>query len=196
MTLAIEQPPPPWVKRWTKREYNELVERGAWQGQHIYLFRGELIEMSPQYHPHAFAITELVDALHLHFGIRQGYKVRVQLPFETPGESMPEPDALVCTDAHFLRQPHPKEAVLVIEVADSSLDRDREKALEYAAAKVPEYWILDVNNRRVELYRDPVIDKTTALGFRYALMRLVEENETIEPLAKSGSAMAIAQFFC
>ena len=151
--------------------------------------------MSPQYHPHAFAITELVDALHLLFGIRQGYKLRIQLPFETPGESMSEPDALVCTDAHYLRHPHPNEAVLVIEVADSSLDRDRDKALEYAAAKVPEYWIIDVNNRRVELHRDPVIDKTTALGFRYASVRLVEENESIEPLAKPGSPIPIAQFF-
>jgi Uma2 family endonuclease len=196
MTLAIEQPLPPRVKRWTKSEYNDLVKLGAFEGQHVYLFRGELIEMSPQYHPHAFAITQLDDELHLHFGIRQGFKVRVQLPFETPGESMPEPDALVCTDAHFLHQPHPREAVLVIEVADSSLDRDREKALEYAAAKVPEYWIVDVNNRRVELYRDPVVDKTTALGFRYASMRLVEENERIEPIAKPGSLIVIAQLFC
>src|SRR5690349_5783719 len=160
MTIAvrqprpIEQPPPPHVKYWTKSEYNAMVERGAFQGQRFYLFRGELIEMSPQYHPHAFAITELDDALRIVFGVRKGFKQRIQLPFDTPGDSMPEPDALVCTEAQNLRVPHPNEALLVVEVADSSLSKDREKALEYAAAKVPEYWIIDVNNRRVEVYRD------------------------------------------
>ena len=195
MTLAVEQPRPPRPKRWTKEEYLELIRLGAFQGQHVYLFRGELIEMSPQYHPHAYAITELDDLLHLVFGIRQGYKVRIQLPFDVPGETMPEPDALVCTEQQARHFPHPNAAVLVIEVADSSLVLDREKAMEYAAAQVPEYWIVDVKQRRVEVYRQPTADPTAPLGFRYAQPFVVEASGKIESLAKPGAAIEVAQLF-
>jgi Uma2 family endonuclease len=195
MSTAIDQPPPPRVKRWTKDEYYDLVERGVFRHQRVYLFRGDIIEMSPQYHPHAYAVTELTAALHEVFGIRAGFRIRIQLPFEVPGDSVPEPDGLVCTDAQSQRHPHPNEAVLVIEVADSSLAEDREKAIEYASAKVPEYWIIDVNNRRVEVYRDPIPDDTARLGFRYASIEHLNVAQEIEPLSKSGVKVPVWQFF-
>jgi Uma2 family endonuclease len=195
MTLAVDQPRPPRVKRWTKQEYNELVKRGMFEGLRVYLYRGELIEMSPQYRPHAFAITELTEALSVVFGLRQGYKLRIQLPFDVPGDSMPEPNALVCTEAQNQRVPHPNAAVLVVEVADSSLAADRQKAFEYAAAQVPEYWIVDVAQRRVEVYRNPVADAATPRVFRYPAPTIVEAGGTIEPLAKLGVAISVSQFF-
>jgi Uma2 family endonuclease len=196
MSVVIDQQPPaPRLKRWTKQEYNDLVERGAFRGQHVYLFRGELIEMSPQYHPHAFAVTKLNSALLRAFGLDAGFECRIQLPFDVPGETMPEPDALVCTVEQNLRIPHPNQALLVVEVSDSSLAGDREKALEYAAAGVPEYWIVDVSRRLVEVYRNPAADATTPLGFQYGRPALLEANATIEPLAKPGAVIAIAQFF-
>lgn len=192
---VLQQPPPPRLKRWTKREYNDLVARGVFSGQRIYLFRGELIEMSPQHQAHAHAVTELNEALHLAFGIGSGFKVRPQLPFEVPGDSMPEPDLLVCTDAQHRRSPHPNEALLVVEVADSSLREDREKALEYAAAQVPEYWIVNVIRRQVEVYPLPVPDPTAPAGFRYPPPRIVEAHESIEPVSKPGASIAVAQLF-
>ena len=195
MTIAVEQPRPPRRKLWTTDEYNQLVAKGVFQGQRLYLFRGELIEMSPQYHPHAFAVTELTDALQIAFGIRQGFKVRIQLPFEVSGDSEPEPDALVCTDAQHLRIPHPNQAVLVVEVADSSLALDREKAIEYAVARVPEYWIVDVNRRCVEIYRNPAPDAATQGALRYPPPTIVGADGAIELLAKPGVPIPVAQFF-
>jgi Uma2 family endonuclease len=195
MTIAVEQPRPPRRKLWTTAEYNQLVAKGVFQGQRLYLFRGELIEMSPQYHRHAFAVTELDDALRLAFGIRQGFKVRIQLPFEVSEDSEPEPDALVCTEPQHLRIPHPNQAILVVEVADSSLALDREKAIEYAAARVPEYWIVDVNQRHVEVYRNPAPDAANQGAFRYPRPTIVGAEGAIELLAKPGVPIPVSQFF-
>jgi Uma2 family endonuclease len=191
----VAQPPPPRVKRWTKKEYQALIEKGGLRGQHVFLFRGEIFEMSPQLYPHGFAVTRLTPALVTLFGAGAGFEFRIQLPFETPGETTPEPDGLVCTTAQFSRKPQPNQAVLVIEIADSSLKLDREKALEYAAAQVPEYWLVDLNARQVEVYRNPVADPATSLGFRYPPPRIVRENESIEPLAKPGSTFSVSQLF-
>jgi Uma2 family endonuclease len=195
MSVVLDQSYPPRAKRWTKREYLELVKRGVFEGQRIYLFRGELIETSPRCHPAAYAITELDDISHLLFGIRQGFRTRVQLPFNAPGESMPEPAVLICTVEQSLYAPHPTQAVLVIEVADGSLENDREKGLEYAAAGIPEYWIVDLKNRQVEVYRDPIPDPTTQLGFRYSPPRIATLGESLEPLAKPGSFFNVSELF-
>jgi Uma2 family endonuclease len=193
--LPAAQPPPPRVKRWTKQEYTRLTELGAFRGQRIYLFRGELIEMPPQFHLHAYAVMKLNAALHATFGVNAGFEIRIQLPFETPGDSMPEPDALVCTTRQGTRHPHPDQAELVIEVADSSVDKDRDKALDYAASGIPEYWILDVNARLVEVYRQPIADGTAALGSRYASVQLLDSRQAIDPLAKPGVLIQLTQFF-
>jgi Uma2 family endonuclease len=184
---------PPRPKRWTKAEYYQQIQDSPiFCRQRIYLFRGELIELAPQYHPHAYAVTRLNPALFKMFGLDAGWEIRIQLPFETPGESVPEPDGLVCTSDQFAREPHPNHAELVIEVAYSSLAQDREQALEYAAARVPEYWIIDVNARRLEVYRSIVADPTAELGYRYSEVFHVAENEPIHPLAKPDVSFVLA----
>src|SRR5437764_938018 len=136
MTLAIPHlrpPEPPHPKRWTKAQYMDLVNRGALDRQRLYLFRGELIEMPPMGHLHATSFMKVSEVLFTTFYPQ--YKVRTQSPFETPGESMPEPDGLVCEAEDAGRLPHPSRALLVIEISDTSLEYDREKAAEYAAAQ-------------------------------------------------------------
>lgn len=181
---------PPRVKRWTKREYNALVERGMFQGERAFLYRGGLIEMPPMGGLHARAIMTITDWLHETF--RPAYRVRIQCPFETPGASMPEPEGAVVTDAQMLHVPHPKAAALLIEVADSPLDFDHEKAFDYAAAGVPEYWILDVVSRSLEVYRNPVADSAAVLGFRYAFHQIYQEDQSIVSLARPSSPVAVA----
>ena len=83
----------------------------------------------------------------------------------------------------------------MIEVADSSQEKDREKALEYAAAGVPEYWLVDVRERRVELYRHPIEDKSAFLGARYSSLQLLNPSDSIELLAKPGVSIQLAQLF-
>src|SRR4051812_1820287 len=123
MTVAAEQVELPHVKRWKKSEYNALVERGAFEGQRVYLFRGALIEMPSMKNPHAMSVTKATKVLFSLFDPAQ-YDVRVQMPFDAPEDSMPEPDLLVCTIEAGKRQPHPAEAILIIEVAESSIRHD------------------------------------------------------------------------
>lgn len=190
MTLALDKPTAPRVKQWSKPEYIELVEAGALQGQDVFLFRGELIEMPPMGAMHARALANVSRLIYQH--LLPEYAVRVQMPFDGPGDSIPEPDVAVYTLQNDKRLPHPNTAVLIIEVSDSSLSLDRDKGLEYAAAGVPEYWIDDVVSRRVEVYRDPLPDASALLGFRYASHQILSPGDQISPLAKPAVVIAIA----
>jgi Uma2 family endonuclease len=190
MTLVLNNPSKPHLKRWTKREYHAAVDRGAFRGERVFLFRGELIEMPPMGSLHAFGITNLSEWLFQTF--RPQYRIRIQQPFETPGESVPEPDGAVVTHEQMRRRPHPNQALFLIEVADSSIELDREKAFDYAAADVPEYWIVNMQDRNVEIYREPVADMAALLGFRYASHRICGEAETISSLLRPDESVAVA----
>ena len=179
----------PHVKRWTTDEYNDLVERGAIRGKHIFLHRGEILEMPPMGALHRIAIININRWL---TGVLPAeFFVQIQLPVITPGESVPEPDASVVTQTEALRRPHPTKAELVVEVSDSSLDFDHEKAFDYAAAQVPEYWIIDVNSRSIEIHRDPIPDASAPLGYRYASHRVAREEESIASLLRPDAIVSV-----
>ena len=156
----------------------------------LYLFRGELIEMASMKNPHAMSITKGTKVLFAAFDPKV-FDIRVQTPFDVPGESMPEPDLLVCSIEDGKRQPHPARRILAVEISESSIDHDRDKALEYAAAQINEYWIIDLNDRCIEVYRNPVPDRTAPLGFRYPPPTVVRENETISPLAMPATSVKV-----
>lgn len=148
---ALEQPG--YVVRPLRRaEYERLVEAGAFERERVELLEGFLVEMSPQRASHASAIEVLTELL---YAARQpGQKVRVQLPLALADDSEPEPDLCVVPAADH-RERHPSQAFLVIEVAESSLAKDRRKSTIYARAGVPEYWLVDVENQRVEVRTQP-----------------------------------------
>lgn len=148
---ALEQPGYV-VRRLRRAEYERLVESGAFESERVELLEGFLVEMSPQRASHASAIEVLTELL---YSAREpGQKVRVQLPLALGDESEPEPDLCVVPDGDY-RERHPSQALLIIEVAESSLAKDRRKAAIYAQASVPEYWLVDVANQRVEVRTQP-----------------------------------------
>lgn len=86
--------------------------------------------------------------------LKCGAGVRVQLPLVVSDESEPEPDLCVVEGSHRdYRHEHPRTALLVVEVADSTLAYDRLEAGLYASASVPEYWILNVTDGWLEVFR-------------------------------------------
>lgn len=141
--------------------YHELIEAGIFDGDdRAELLEGVLVEMSPKGAEHDEAVAWLTRQFVLALG--EEFQVRPQsaLTLESSG-SEPEPDlAVVAADAP--RPYHPAEALLVIEVARSSLPKDRlVKARLYARAGVPEYWVVNLADRRVERYADPRGDAYT-----------------------------------
>ena len=190
MTMLAQSPGRRPPKRWTKAEFNAAVDRGVFAGTRVYLYRGELIEMPAMGTLHIRGITRVDDWLH--DVVRPTFVIRCQGPFELPDESMPQPEFVVCTPAQEARMPHPNAAVLIIEVADSSVELDQEAADDYAAAGVPDYWIVNVRDRCIEVYRDPRPDPASPTGHRYADHRVYHPGESLAPLAKPDAVVAVA----
>lgn len=152
----------PAVTPWplTREQFDRLVELGEFEGQHVELLEGALVEMTPQGEEHSDLITllntELAVRLHATHGPR--YLVRPQVPLAASPLSEPEPDlAIVERGARRRGSGHPSSALLVIEVAFSSQRIDLvHKSRIYAAAAVPEYWVVDLVRRDIVVHRGPV----------------------------------------
>lgn len=142
-------------------EFDRLVGLGMFEGEKVELLYGRLVRMSPRGERHAFSITRLTERLVS--GLASRAQVRVQLPFAASDESEPEPDVAVVARGDYL-DGHPRRAFLVIEVAQTSADEDRRiKGALYASAGVPEYWLVNLAERVVEVFREP-----TGGGYRQA----------------------------
>lgn len=180
------------TRRWTRGEYDRLVEHGIFAaGERIELLGGLLVVREPQGGRHAMAVRMVEEALRAAFA--SGWDVRGQLPVALDEESEPEPDVSVVPGS-FRDYPHahPAGVVLVVEVADSSLALDRgEKAALYARARVPEYWIVNLMGHALEVYRDPAPDARAPFGWRYREVVSLRAGETIIPVAAPAAVVAV-----
>ena len=153
---------PTRLRKWTRAEYERLIEIGVFRpGEPVELLGGELMVSEPQGSAHYTAIGLVEDALRAALG--PGWLVRSQGPIALTDDSEPEPDVAVTRGARrdYSRE-HPARPALVVEVAESSLSLDREhKGSLYARAGVADYWILNLVERVLEIYREPIQDPTT-----------------------------------
>lgn len=176
--------------RWTVREYYQMAELGFFNGKRVELIRGEIVEMSPMKSPHATSIRLLERLLAKAFG--EGFDVRSQLPMSFSKTDEPEPDIAVVTGTiRDYADAHPKSAALIVEVSSSTLRFDREEKAElYAENNIGEYWIVNLKQRQLEVYRRP--QKGKNLGFFYSEVIVVSEDESVSPLAKPKAKIKVA----
>ena len=143
----------PSAHRFTRDEYHRMAEAGLFRDERVELLDSEIITMSPKSSGHAFAVSRLMQLLVRKLGSTA--IVRIQDPIVLDDWSEPEPDVAVCDlvrDDYRHAHPRADQIRLVIEVAESSLAYDRtRKARAYATAEIPEYWIVDLVDRRVEI---------------------------------------------
>src|SRR3982751_959748 len=138
----------------TVEEYYEMARVGILKpDERVELLDGEIVRMNAIGSPHAWCVKRLNRTFSV-FDDR--CLVSVQDPLRLDVRSEPEPDiAVIRQDAPQDRHPGPAAALLVVEVADSSISVDRRrKRPMYARAGIPEYWVVDLNADRVEIYRD------------------------------------------
>lgn len=140
------------VKRWTVAEYERFTELGAFK-KNVELIRGIIVEKMSKSPLHRFIALALYDLLSRL--LPDGFFAMHEAPLRLSG-SVPEPDVCVVRGQKVdYRDRHPSTAALVIEVAVSSVELDRENASLYAEAGVDEYWIVLPQQRRVEVHREP-----------------------------------------
>lgn len=166
-----------------RSEYDRLIGLGVFADERVELIRGVLVKMSPQEAPHASTVQKLTKLLVAR--LQERYAVRIQLPLALSDDTEPEPDVAVVPLGDYETE-HPHTALLIIEVADSTLKKDRGKAAVYASAGIAEYWIVNLGARTVEVYASPE-------GDRYAESRTLRSGETLRPLALPDAALAVAE---
>lgn len=178
------------TRRWSREEYDRMIATGIFHPEErLELVEGEIIAMTPQGSGHATAVSLMEEALRTVFG--QGFLVRVQMPLALDPESEPEPDvAVVVGEARDYRDEHPRTAVLVVEVADTSISFDRErKAALYARAGIQEYWLLNLTDRCLEVFRAP--QAIASADARYHSRRVAGAGESVAPLGCPTASLSV-----
>jgi Uma2 family endonuclease len=173
------------IRRISRKEYRQMVEAGILdEDEPVELLDGMLVTKMSRGGPHDRAVIWLNKVLTR--AVDDSLEVRPQCGFAASEWSEPEPDlAIVRADPTLWD--HPSEALLVIEVADSSLRRDRVwKQAVYAKAGIPEYWVVNVKEHTVEVYSEP-----TPTGFARKLT--LRSGDVLRPSLVPGIEIAVAE---
>ena len=175
------------VHRFTADQFHRMGEAGVFhEGDRVELIDGQIVEMTPIGPRHAGCVKELAGLLYRATGGR--VVLSVQDPLVLGTHQAPEPDVAVLErrpGGYRTRHPGPDDVLLVIEVADTSVEYDRStKIPRYARAGVPEAWLVNLPAEVIEVYRGPV-------GGRYTGTNTVSRGATIQPLELPGVELTV-----
>jgi Uma2 family endonuclease len=182
------------TRRFTRAEYDRLIECGVLhEDESVELIGGELIVAEPQGAAHYTAIVKTTRTLAAAFG--DGWHVRSQGPIGLDDDSEPEPDvAVVPGSPDDYSRAHPSRPVLTVEVAESSLAGDRQrKGSLYARAGLADYWVLNLVDRVLEVYREPAPDPAAPFGWRYTGCEVLDASARVTPVAAPAASIAVSR---
>jgi Uma2 family endonuclease len=175
----------PARKRWTVAEFHELWENGWFDHCKPMLVDGEIYEMAIPGPLHNRDVG-LAD-YRLRAIFEDGYWVRIQMPLVLGQESDPVPDIAVVVGSPQSLVDQPTTAILIVEVADTSVQIDLgEKAIAYAAAGITDYWVVDLNNRQIVVHRSPS-------GSKYSSVTRLSVQQTVAPLAAPSATITVSE---
>ena len=167
MTLAFDgfQNMNPEIQRrkFTLEEFERMRDLGLISEQHAELLNGEIFVKGMQSGRHAYAITALSEKMQVLFQTRASVASQVPLILLSPPPDFVEPDVLVRNAPalqYATRNANSEDAILVVEISDSTLERDQtDKLKAYARNGILEYWILNLHTNQLEVYREPSGDE-------------------------------------
>lgn len=191
---AVKPSAVPQPKRWTVDEFYALWNQGWFEGCKPMLLDGEILEMAFPNPQHDTSLTLVLYALMTVFGA--GYVVRPQMPLPMGQMWDPLPDlAVVRGCLRDYAMAHPRTAILIVEVSESTLSIDTgRKANLYASGGIADYWVVDLDNRRLIVFRDPVADPSVYLGFRYNTRIELDPTASISPLAVPQTSFTVGDW--
>ena len=172
-------------RKFTVEQYYQMAATGILApDERVELLEGEIIEMAPIGPRHLICVNKLTR--YLNSQLDESIMVNTQNPIRLTNFSEPEPDVSLIKDAeHLTEVPRSDATILAIEVADSTLDRDRTlKQKIYANANIPEYWIVNLPEDVVEVYRAPMGDK-------YQDVKVVAREAFISPLLLPNLSLSV-----
>jgi len=177
---------------WTTAQFHRVADTGIWNGRRPILIRGHILEQGSMNPPHADCVEKLCRVLYRL--LPSDVRIRIQLPMVLNLDTDPMPDVAVILPAVTAPGTHPSRADWVIEVSDTSLDLDQTvKAELYAEAGIPEYWIVDVVARTIQVLREPIA--LAAGGHHYRDQRTYSGSERIRPMCAVGCEIAVGDVF-
>lgn len=163
------------LHKFSTDDYHSMSEAGLFEGKRVELLEGRIIDMAPVKSKHASVVKLLNNWLRS--ALSDQYTISVQDPISLSKYSEPEPDLAVLDfreDYYAKAHPQPKDVHLLIEVADTSLDKDQKVKLPlYAAAGIPEVWIVNLPEQQLEQYTEPAAE-----GYRS--IRIYRAGDTLE----------------
>jgi hypothetical protein len=200
----VEDEEPPKIL-WNKEQYYRLSDLGFFNGKRVELLEGEIYvkytykefdegeyEMSAMSSLHFSGVNIVAEVLREVF--KEKYFVSVQCPIDMGENSEPEPDiSIIEGKARDFKEAIPKTASLIVEVSDSSLLYDRGKKVSlYARANIQDYWILNLKDRRLEVYRRPMQNEAAFYGFSFGEIHIYKENDEVSPIAAPDVKIKVA----
>lgn len=172
-------------------DYHKMGEAGIFDhADRVELIEGRLIDMAPIGSDHAGKVIRFTALLSAALAGRA--LVSTQNPIRLGGDSEPQPDFTVLrhrSDFYETSHPEPQDVLLIVEVADTSVRYDREVKIPlYARHGIPEVWLLDLHNTRLEIYRQPGTEG-------YGEVLYPADNEAVAPVLLPDAVLPITDFW-
>lgn len=185
MSLAEVQ-----VYRWTLDRYLDAAESGVLADEKVELINGEIVAMPAQKEPHALSVSRTTRELMALFA--EPYFVKIQSTFRLSQYSAPEPDVMVLPEVKDSGRSIHDTPILVVEVSETTLRYDRgAKASMYASRGIADYWVINLVEDQVEIYRKPVSDSAAPFGWKFSPAIIRKRGEVVDVLAAPGKVIEV-----
>ena len=178
--------------RMTRHQYYQLFDENLFIDQKVMLLDGVVFQERPMKAPHATGISRACFVLEPIFKL--GKYIRVQMPIDLDLFTEPHPDLAVVTGNYLdYAEEHPTTALLIVEVSETTIATDLgEKAFLYAAGRIADYWVIDLNEPKLIVFRDPVQDPAAPHGARFQTRLELGHDDFVTPHAAPKDSIKVS----